>query len=327
MMARIFFTIAALGGFIAATAVRADVLVFPDGDRVQGSFVRRENGKIVFQSPRFGNLTVPENEATVEITTPPAPPVAATLPMDATPATEEEEALARFRKRIKRDIVRWWEPWRGRIAVSTDVVHDSKERSAFLVEGRFVRELAKDEIRVEPRYEYREEGGRTTVDFFRGFGYWRHDFNPRYFTLYRPTIERNQVNDGNFQPFPYTLLQQQAGVGVHIFKEKNRELRVGVAENFFNVWAINDDTRSSERVESIFIEAEVRLPWRVAITERGIWYYSVTSGDQGLDHEVELSKKLTESLSLGFRHEYRKNNPDVRVTDYERVRLLLGYDF
>jgi len=327
VMFRMKFLAAALYGFFAAVVAHADVLAFTDGDRVQGTFVRREGGKIIFQSLRFGNLSVSEADAKVEMATQSTPPPVTTLPMSGGAATEEEELLARFRKTIERGIVRWWEPWQGRIAVSTDVVHDSKQRSVFVVEARAKREWAKDEVRIEPRYEYREDQGVVTTDFARVLGYWRHDFNGRFFTLYRPTFEREKVNGRRFRPFPYMLLQQQTGVGVHILKGQNRELRVGVAENFFNVWALNDETTFSENVESIFLEAEFRLPWRIAIIQRGVRYYSLRTGDQGWENESELTKKLTESLSLGFRYEYRQNNPDVRVTDYERVRLFFGYDF
>lgn len=307
---------------------RADQLIFKDGDRVQGTFVRRENGKIVFQSTRFGDLSVNESEATVEITSQPPPPIVAPMPTEERQPVSDDELLTRWRRKMEQGIVRWWEPWNGRIAVSTDVVHDSQERTVFLAEGRLRRTWAQDEVQQELRYEYREEEERTTVDMLKGTGSWRHDWRGnRYFTLYRATFERDKVNSGSFQPFPYLLLHQQLGAGVILIKKPRVQIRVGVAENFFNVWSLDTDEKSSEHVEAAFLESEFHLPWRVSITERGMWYYSIKESTQGWENQFELSKKLTDSLSLGVRHELRKNNPDSRVQDYERLRFLIGYDF
>ncbi|MGC4074853.1 MAG: DUF481 domain-containing protein [Nibricoccus sp.] len=309
--------------------VRADVLIFNDGDRVQGTFVRRENGNIIFQSLRFGNLSVPESEAKVEVTSQPAPAIIAPMPTapENPPSLYDQILLTRFRRKVEEGIVQWWEPWTGRLAASTDIVHDSKDRSVFLAEGRVRRNWPKDEVRLEARYEYREENSATTVDLFRGSGLWRHDVSARYFGSYRPVVERDKANSTGFQEFPYLLLQQQVGAGVHLLKKERIKLRTGVAENFFNVWAIDSDDKSYSNIESLFFEAEAALPWRITITERGIWYYSIKDSTQGWENEFEFSKKLTDSLSLGIRHEFRQNNPDQRVQDYERLRFLIGYDF
>jgi hypothetical protein len=327
---RLILSLAALGAAwaLGLGAARADVLIFADGDRVQGTFVRRENGKIIFQSPRFGDLSVPENEAKVEVTSRPAPPIVGSLPAEALPETEETPMtrLTRLR-RLEQGFVRWWEPWNGRLAASTEIVSDSIDRNIFVAEGRVRRGWARDEVKLEMRYEYREDGTRTSVDLLRGIGSWRHDIGKRYFTQYRATVERDKVNARKLQAFPYTLLQQQLGVGVHLLRKPRVKLRGGVAENFFNVWAINSDERSSQEVPSVFFEAELALPWRISVTERALWYHASQSEDQGWENEFEFSKKLTDALSLGVRHEFRDNNPDVRIQDYERLRFLIGYDF
>lgn len=314
---------------LLALGARADVLIFSDGDRVQGTFVRRENGKIVFQSPRFGNLSVPESEAKVEVTSQPAPPIISPMPSEAEgpPSLYDQILLTRFRRKVEEGIVRWWEPWVGRLAASTDIVHDAKDRSVFLAEGRVRRNWSHDEVRLEMRYEYREENSVKTVDLIKGTGLWRHDLSPRIFGSYRPLLERDKVNSNGFQPFPYVLLQQQVGVGVHLVRKERIKIRAGVAENFFNVWAIHDDAKSYEHIESLFFEAEATLPWRISITERSVWYYSLKDNTQGWENEFEFSKKLTDSLSVGIRYEFRQNNPDSRVQDYERLRFLIGYDF
>ncbi|MDR0352925.1 MAG: DUF481 domain-containing protein [Opitutaceae bacterium] len=67
----------------SAAGLRADVLKFKNGDQVHGAFVKKEGGQIFFRSDQFGDLSVREADATVEITSPLAPLV-----------TETEVALA-----------------------------------------------------------------------------------------------------------------------------------------------------------------------------------------------------------------------------------------
>jgi hypothetical protein len=86
-------------------------------------------------------------------------------------------------------------------------------------------------------------------------------------------------------------------------------------------------SHTSQTVESLFAEFEAKLPWRISLTNRGVWYYSIRTKDEGWENRFEVSKKLTETLTVGVRHETRRNNPDVRAADYERLRMLFGLDF
>ncbi len=56
----------AMSRYLAEPAAPArDVLVYPDGDRVQGRLVEKTGDTIVFQSDRFGLLRVPAAGAEV----------------------------------------------------------------------------------------------------------------------------------------------------------------------------------------------------------------------------------------------------------------------
>ena len=46
-----------------AVPVARDVLVYKDGDRVQGKLLKKEDGFFIFHSDRFGDLRVPETDA------------------------------------------------------------------------------------------------------------------------------------------------------------------------------------------------------------------------------------------------------------------------
>jgi hypothetical protein len=55
---------------ILSTVTHADILTTRNGDRVSGSFVRIEDGNIVFQSETFGVVRIPEDQASVELVAP-----------------------------------------------------------------------------------------------------------------------------------------------------------------------------------------------------------------------------------------------------------------
>ncbi|HTO02526.1 MAG TPA: hypothetical protein VL069_02440, partial [Opitutus sp.] len=130
-------------------------------------------------------------------------------------------------------------------------------------------------------------------------------------------------------PADYVLLQQEFGAGVTLLDAENHKIRVGLAENLFDTWVTPVETKThiSQTVESVFFEVETKLPWRIVVTDRGVWYYSIADQSTGWENRFEISKKLTETLTMGLRHEVRHNNPDVRSADYRRLRLLFGFDF
>ena len=84
---------------------------------------------------------------------------------------------------------------------------------------------------------------------------------------------------------------------------------------------------TARTAESAFVETELRLPWGLLLTDRGVYYYSRSSRRDGWENRVELTKKFTETLSTAIRHELRRGSPDGRAQDYDRLKLLLGLDF
>lgn len=398
--------LAAIGGILllSGAGLRADVLKFKNGDHVHGAFIKKEGGQIFFRSEQFGDLSVREADASVELTAPPAPlvtetevalatgkpkspekkagpapsaappkpegpavaatgkttapakpgaapqagaPAKTTAPAQAgaaaktgapakpavapaaapaapaAPGGAESKTLIATTVRLGKGFIKWWGGWHGRIAVSASIIRDTADRSLYAVEARVKRTWKHDEVQVEPRYEFRRDNDVTAVDIFKAYGYWRHTFGEDWFSEYRPNFERDRKSSKAIQ------LQQQFGLGRHILKSKQYRVHAGLAENIFNTWPMDrakEDTEYS--VESLFGEASLQLPWRITVTERGAWYFAVAGdSDPGWQNEFELTKKLSDALSFSFRYEVRFNNPDPRVTDYERARFLLGFNF
>ena len=331
----------------AAETHGRDVLVYKDGDRVQGRLVEQTAENIVFQSDRFGTLKVPAGNAVVIKSANPSEHVAAktrTLSTATSPAPNLQTAAERAEAEkvsvwdwfspavLTSKMANFFGPWHGKVAFSTEVVSDTADRNNVALEGTLTRKWKNDEVQLKGRYDYSKTNELTTTDMVKTDGLWRHNFPRLWFAQYRPTTEWNRASFDKVTgaPTDYFLAQQEIGIGRSLISTATRKIRVGISENLFDLWnttAITQDPHSSRTVESAFLETEFKLPWRMSLTQRAVYYYSIASATDGWENQIELSKKFTETLSTSIRHEIRRDNPDGRAPDYTRLKLLFGLDF
>jgi hypothetical protein len=313
-----------------------DLLVYKDGDRVLGRLVSSEGGMIVFRSNRFGELRVPSAQAEVFLDG------AAVLPRPVSVVTAQRTAAApaaednpdtelaeqrRFVDRLSTRLRHFFGPWHGRVSFSSDVVNDTTERHSEVLDARMERKWVGDEVRFDSRYEFSSTNEKTSTDITKGGAYWRHDLSHRWFTIVHPSLEWNRNYVLNDADEDYFLLQNEVGGGLTVWDRPGKKFRLGFSENLYDVWLFRTDAHTSRNIESLFVEAEFKLPWNVKLTERGIRYFSFRGGHMGWESQLELSKKFSENLVLALRHEVRRKQPDIRVEDYARWRLLIGLDF
>lgn len=328
-------------------AATSDTLVYKDGDRVHGKVLQQVDGVLVFKSERFGELRVPAADAVV-IKGEPAAPVAAVAPVAPLPAKPaspppavapaEPAAAVAAEERVNR-----WErfspsvltarvrelfgPWHGRLSFSTEVVTDIAKRNNSAYEALVRRKWARDEVQLNARFDYNKTNELTTTDLVKASGQWRHDFGKTFFVQYRPTGEWNRASQLLGLPNDYVLMQQELGAGYQVLTKPTHKARVGLSQNRFDTWnsaAAPDHT--SRSAQSLFEETEVTLPWRISISQRGVWY-PVQHQKDGWENRFDLNKKLTETLSTSLRHEVRRNSPDGSAQDYTRLKLLFGLDY
>ena len=304
-----------------------DVLVFNDGDQVRGRLVERSSDLWLFRSERFGLLRVPIADATVTLSDPES--VAA----EARARAEAAEPVAARRSifspgAMARDLKGFFGQWHGRFTFSTQLMQSSPDTSNTMLEAKLERKLKHDDVKLDARYDYIDTDHVTTTDIIKGNAAWRHDFLNRWFSIYSPTLEWNRAYVINSVPSDYILLQQEFGAGYTVTASRKSNLRVGVAENVFDVWeTTTPQSHNSKTAESVFLEADWKLPWRMTLTERGAYYYSLASQIDGWENKLELDKKLTETFAVGIRHETRQNDPGVRVQDYTLTKFYMGIDF
>lgn len=311
----------------AAPKPPPDELVYADGDRVRGKFIRRDGKMLVFRSDRFGMLRVAADAAEVILAkTATAEVVAEEVKQD----PKAEVAVERwpfsplaFTAALKD----FFGSWHGRFAVAAEMMQDGSAHNSGTVDAHLTRKWTNDEVQLTGRYDYALVDELTSTDMVKGSGVWRHDLPHKLFGVYRPTLEWNRAYFRNGAPADYVLLQEEFGVGINLVSTDTRKIRTGLSENLFDTWVLPTGIHTTQNVESLFAELELKLPWRIVLTDRGVWYYSLTDKSEGWENRFEVNKKLTETLTIGVRHEIRHNNPDVRSADYRRLRLLFGFDF
>lgn len=319
-------------------ALTQDELVYRDGDRLRGYLISDDETEWVFHSKRFGELRVSKTIASVVRSA-----IAEDLgpPVELNPETEADLTISEETE--KKNLLPWdylnptfltnylrdlFGPWNGRFSFSTELISDTTDRSTITLAARLRRKWERDDVVMNLRYDYTETEGLTTRDLAKMSASWRHDFESRLFALYIPLLEWNRNYQSAGIIADYLLVQQEFGAGVSLLNRDDRQLRVGLSENRFDVW-ITEPTGSHEgtNVESVFVEAEWVLPWRITLTERGVYYFDLGSKDDGWENKFQVDKQLTETLSIGLLHELRENSPDVRVSDYRLLKLLIGLDF
>ena len=357
-------TVAAFGA-AETPAIERDTLVYKDGDRLHGTLVKREAGEIVFRSDRFGEVRVKSADAVVirgvkeaakapvaaakqTADRPPAKAAPAPKSPPATPVAKAEAKAAEEKAEAARDaaeeeratiwdrfspsvltaqVREYFGPWSGRLTFSTEAVTDVAERNTNSVEARMSRKWTKDEVQVTVRYDYAETNEVPTTDITRANGSWRRQFTKTWFAHYRPGAEWNRASRRLGVPNDYVLVQQELGAGVTVYTTPTRTLRAGVSQNLFDIWTSAPEPEHTSRgVQSVFEEVELKLPWRMGLTQRGV-FYPVSGAENGWENRIELNKKLTETLSTAVRHEIRRNNPDGSAQDYTRFRVMFGLDF
>ena len=349
----VFCALAGAGVAAETAPTTRDTLVYKDGDRVHGTLVSRTGDEIVFKSDRFGELRVRAADVVVikadkpSASRAPTPALPAPAAVAATPsaaAAVEKKSAKTAADKADEERIRIWDrftpavltsrvrnyfgPWHGRFSVSTELVSDVADRNNSSYEVHMARKWKADEVQLNSRYDFSQTNHVTTTDLLKVWGQARHEFNRQIFGQYRPTSEWNRASRLRGLPNDYLLLQQEIGAGWNLLTKPSRKLRIGVSQNLFDTWNLTPPNRNhaSRGIVSGFEEVELALPWRITLSQRGIWY-PVRSQRDGYENRVELNKKLTETLSTSLLHEVRRHNPDGTATDYERLKILFGLDF
>jgi hypothetical protein len=330
------FLIFATGWLISWTAMpvvtRADALVFKsNGDRLNGTLVAEQGDVLVFETERFGVLRVAREEVTLEraeretvrqvVSVNPPTPSGRAVIADGSADAVQLAMVSASPPASKAT------PWHMHVAFSAELIRDTADKSEWIFEFRAEKKWERDELRFEPRYEYKSENDRTTSDLLKLKTYYRHDIGRWWFVQYLPYYELNRQFTFQGVPLDYQYLRNELGGGIRVIDRPGSILRVGVSESFYNIDFLDYPAHRSLRGESVFVEAELELPWRVSIRDRGqVLWYSDGAG-RGIGNELEITKHLSDVWWIGIRHEYRVNAPELQGGDLSKLKVFLGVDF
>jgi len=307
------------------------VYVFRNGDRIHGQVIGREEGVLLVRTAHFGvqriSIADLESPNLIPVTDTGSNPmdksssarVAPGLSASAAPASGWHAALERLRRPLRF--------WHVGLNIALEAKQEDIQRSSILVELKATHEFAADEVHGTASYERVHEDEKLTTDLAKAEFYWRHNLNPKWFTVYLSNMEWNRHYLFRDIPVKYLLAQQETGFGRTFLRNDRMKLRAGVAENFLNLWVLTPRGQASTTIESAFVESDLQLPFRMQLTERISYYYAIRNGEQGEKSEFELTKELSAHFKVRLRHEFRRNLPLSNVNNINLWRLVFGLEY
>lgn len=326
--------------FFGLAPAFADLLIFPNGDRLTGQFLGSENGTLRFQSVHFGEITVPQSE--VELILEEAPPALPTTPVAKQtqvgpiapigPEKTQEDPLGRFIPTWVRDFFRYTklpEPWKGEFELGFLWQRGERHRDDIFVRLAVEREGKKTEIRAQASYEYgtlENSAGETerNRDRLEGDLRYRYNLDPTLF------VQSNT----RYQQLPLRGIQREGeqSVGFGWRYLDGPRLRGTLTPALSGRYRELSDATEDELAlfTTLFQDFRLKLNSRLTLAQEFAFSLDpVETSSYSVDFETRLESHLTDRLTLNLRWVYDFDTDVVAGVDREqhRASLTFGYDF
>lgn len=316
----------------AASSAGATQLRLKNGDVLTGDFVGRKDGKIVFHSPLFGQLSVEEKEAVV-VEAPETPveslvgiPPEKSSPPAKSPSASKRTAAAKPKKN----------PWRGQLEFGFQQQDGRNDVEQLSLRGEAEKKAAKDVFRIEGKALYNRQNQKTTADRYDAAFRYRHDLSDRLFGQSRTSYSKDRVK------LVYDNVEENVGLGYRFIDGSRHIANVGSgltaqyrdAEGFAN---------STAYLFEFFQDYTYKLTGRITLVQDSNLAYApqtqqrvtVAGGpadeaaNYRLRYNTALRGKVSERVSLNLRFEYEFDNAiaDPRAKVSQRVTSSVGYGF
>jgi putative salt-induced outer membrane protein YdiY len=295
---------------LLAIPVRADVIVFKNGDQVQGTIVSMVDGVLSIDSSIAGRIQVPMSLVTTFRTEAPAQVVlddGTTVQQKIEQAEAGSVAVAPGGTLVPQELevekIRKINPppeglWKGQAKGSLDINAGNTEKAEYDAELAVSRETSKNLIRAWATYEADNSGkGSERITTKRETHYgarYQHVLTPRNFWYTQSVVDREAQSNLDLR------LRLSGGVGRRLIDTEKWQLTLEggpawVSENFSD--GITED--NSYLAGRIAWDALRRINPRFELFHTAYWYPSLESGK---DHLVEFTggarTRLTQRLSL-----------------------------
>lgn len=315
-----------------------------NGDRITGEVVRREDGKIYFKSPVFGEIAVAETDAVV-IDTPDTPVESLTgLPPNEPPP--KVKAQPRRKAPPIAEVPDTPAPktapsrWKGKVEFGFANQSGRTESLNTSIRGEAELKKGFDSYKASARYLYGKTGNIVSSDRKDASFRWRHDISETVFGQSLTSYTGDNVTK------VYTNIEQNGSMGYQLVKSERQAASVG--------GGITLQYREAQGFESglnylgeVFQDYTYKINGRLTISQALNALYSpngrarlISSGTstKTLSDEAEnyklrfnstLQGKMSERISLNLRYEYEYDNAILNKngrTD-QRITSSVGYAF
>lgn len=282
-------------------------LRYRDGNVLSGSLIEQGSDIGQFRSDRFGAIDFQRSEATFE----PAPsPVA--------PQPTQDEAKAPAPRWHPSDwsigLSGYWKQDDG--TVGSDISLDLA--STWINTG--------DELRLNLEADYKTVDREVDNNEQSGSLRWLHDLSSPWFVTGSVKARRDTVSLEALPELDYLLMQGSLGMGLrHRWSSNNKSL-VAVSYDRVMVDLLDYRLRHYTHAGSVLIENKLQLMPRISLNNT-LYLYFWRDGSTGVDSLTELSYQLSEGLSVGIKHDHRRNAVDLDLGTYNRLSLTTRIGF
>lgn len=327
--------------------LNADVLVLKSGDRLTGKLISKDGGKIVFEHPQLGQLTVAGDQASVEVAAAQQEASAQQAVADAENAAEQpaQAAVAQAAPAAEaspeppkdknfmektRDSIKSWMPkgMEGKISVGYTHIDtgDTSESLALALDITYTKDLWKYGFRAFYDYATSEtEAGvkSTSSDKYGAAVSAAREIGPRWFLESKTTYDHDELLELEHQ------VQENLSVGYWIIKKDKLTWNVtlGPAVRY-------TDARGSNEHWYGLAAVQENLMYKFNDTLRIDHYanYNIDPTDANKYSwklYVGFTAKVSEWIdaTLSYEHSVNKMVGDDAQTNEDRIIFALGIPF
>ncbi len=345
------FAAAALLAVAAAPGLRAARLILKNGDRLTGTVIKREDGKIYFHSDVLGDLVAPENIVTIVDAPPPSttaqtlaglppkPVVTASTPAPAVEAVHSLGILPWLEKPflILRPVVT---KWTGKVEFGYGNELNTSRSITTNLSAEAERNVGPDDIRFKGSYLYASTAGIPTTDQDEIDFRWRHNLSERWFTQAITSYSSDKIRLIN------TDIEQTADIGYKVFATARQTANIGggLMLQYFDATGVD---KGSDYLGNAFQDYSYKINGRYTFTEDATIQYSpeergrsgvvadlsspVNTQSRNYDYKFEatLQGKINNHLSLNLHFQYEYDNAvlDPHARADQHILTTVGYGF
>lgn len=320
MMPRLrLVALALLATVFCASFARGDVLVLSNKDRITGTLVREEEGKIVFLSDILGEITVPATMARVETPPPPKPSTPRKpdanyrfRPLDLRTAAKDPSQAAKA-ERVG---------WVRRFEFGFTSQSGRADKSDLALNFEAGRRGRRSETRYQARYLFGESNDRKTSDLAETNLRLRRNLSERTFAQSSTRLSRDEIKDIDLDG------EQGLGLGRNFINTETTVLAFGAGTAARYRDSATDPGEWAYLVDC-FQDFRYEINSRFSVVQDLSMVLAPANRD---DYKIRLNTaltgKVTDAFNMTMRYEYEYDRSlDLELRDNQRIVTALVYVF